>query len=466
MALFESVIDIIGGTPLVRLASTTGGAGAPVYVKLESHNPGGSAKDRAALWMIRAAERDGLLSAGGTVVETTSGNTGIGVALVAARLGYRAVIFISSSVAAEKIRLLRAYGAEVHTVDGYLPKTHPDSPFGSAKRFVDETPGAWRAGQYDNPANPQAHFDSTGPEIWSDTDGRITHLVSSVGTGGTITGIAEYLGEASGGRVRIVGAEPEYSSYGGGDGSPKSIEGAGHAAHPEVGEDVWPQSFHPAAVDDYVLVSDRDSIEAARDVARCDGLLLGGSGGTAVAAGRRLASTLGPDDLVVVVAPDSGRNYLSTYFDDDWVVDNGFAAEPVGAGGSRVRDVTRGAERPLHTVGKNLTVAEAVDAIAAAGWGDDETVFVTFVREPALTALPASEALGVVTVRQLATAANDGLVVDAAETALPTIGIDRAAATAVRLLDAKRPGWARAAVLSDGRIVGTVDRDALAGAAS
>lgn len=463
MALFESVIDIIGGTPLVALAAPNGNAGARVYVKLESHNPGGSAKDRAALWMIRAAEHDGLLKAGGTVVETTSGNTGIGIALVAARLGYRAVIFISSAVAAEKIRLLRAYGAEVHTVDGYLPKTHPDSPFSRAKRFVDETPGAWRAGQYDNQANPRAHFDSTGPEIWQDTEGRITHLVSSVGTGGTITGIAEYLTEVSGGRVRIIGAEPEYSSYGGGDGSPKFIEGAGHSAHPEADEDIWPQSFHPDVVDDYVLVSDRDSIDAARDVARRDGLLLGGSGGTAVAAARRLAAILSPNDLVVVVAPDSGRNYLSTYFNDEWVIDNGFAVQ---LGEAHVRDLVVGAERPLHTVGKNLTVAQAREAIEAAGWHDDDTVFVTFVREPALTALPASEALGVVTLRRLRSAHGSVPVLEVAENAPPTVGIDREIATALLALDEKQAGWVRAAVLSDGRIVGTVERETLAGVAS
>lgn len=326
MARYESVLESIGGTPLIRLTRVAEGLLPRIYVKPEWQNPGGSVKDRAALAMLRRAEADGSLRPGGTVVEVTSGNTGIGLAIAAAHLGYRAVIFTSSVIAQEKRDQLAAYGAELRLVDAFVPRAHPDSLPSQGERYAAETPGAWLAQQYDNPANPAAHYASTGPEIWDDTDGAVTHFVATVGTGGTISGTGRYLKEVSGGRVRVIGADPITSKYSGGDGSQKYIEGAGHFVHPETTLDEWPRALDLDVIDDYVPVEDQRAIDAIRGLARTEGILAGGSSGVALAAAFQIAGRLTADDTVVVLLPDSGRTYLSTYYNDSWLAAGGFTA--------------------------------------------------------------------------------------------------------------------------------------------
>lgn len=322
--VYESVAAAVGNTPLVRLNRVTDGSAAAVYVKLEYLNPGGSVKDRAALGMIDAAEAAGALRPGGTVVEATSGNTGIGLAAIAAARGYRAIVVVPDKSSREKVALLRAHGAEVHVTAGGRPLGHPEHIRSIALRLAEETPGAWFAGQYDNPANPEAHRATTGPEIWAQTEGRITHYVAGIGTGGTVTGAGEYLREISAGRVTVIGADPVTSVYGGGDGRSWYVESVGHFLHPETEEDLWPESYHPEVVARVERVGDVEAIALLHRLAKEEGLLLGGSSGTAIAAALRVARDLGPEDVVVVIAPDSGRAYLSKYFDDEWLGRFGF----------------------------------------------------------------------------------------------------------------------------------------------
>ncbi|UGT61552.1 PLP-dependent cysteine synthase family protein [Nocardia asteroides] len=322
--VYESVDAAIGNTPLVRLNRVTEGITATVYVKLEYLNPGGSVKDRAARGMIDAAEASGALRPGGVVVEATSGNTGIGLVAIAAARGYRTIVVVPDKSSREKVALLRAYGAEVHVTPGGRPVGHPEHIRSIALKLADETPGAWFAGQYDNPANPEAHRTTTGPEIWAQTEGRVTHYVAGVGTGGTITGAGEYLREISAGRVTVIGADPTTSVYGGGDGRAWYVESVGHFLHPDTEEDLWPESYHPEVVARIERVGDVEAISLLHRLAREEGLLLGGSSGTSVAAALRVARDLGPDDVVVVIAPDSGRAYLSKYFDDEWLGRFGF----------------------------------------------------------------------------------------------------------------------------------------------
>ncbi|TGA92944.1 PLP-dependent cysteine synthase family protein, partial [Streptomyces palmae] len=360
MDVHASLLSAVGETPLVRLNRVTARLSTPVYAKLEYVNPGGSVKDRAALSMVSAAEEAGLLAPGGTIVEGTSGNTGVGLAMVAAQRGYRCVFTLPDKTSAEKIAVLRAYGAEVVVCPSGLPLEHPDHVFNTAVRIAAERPGGWHANQYDNAANPAAHYRTTGPEIWRQTDGRITHLVAGVGTGGTLTGAGEYLREAAGGRVTVVGADPEASVYGGGDGRPYFVESIGHVLHPETVEDRWPESYRPEAVDRIERIGDRESLLTARRLAREEGLLVGGSAGTAVAAALRVAAEAGPDDLVVVVLPDSGRNYLSTVHDDAWLRHWGFLD---GDGGGPVVG-----EAGSVPIGPRLrpadTVRQALDVLA------------------------------------------------------------------------------------------------------
>ncbi|MEJ2866862.1 pyridoxal-phosphate dependent enzyme [Actinomycetospora sp. OC33-EN08] len=307
-----NLLDLVGGTPLVQLSSG-------VHAKLEYLNPGGSVKDRAALAMVLDAEASGALRPGGTIVEGTSGNTGLGLAQVAAARGYRMVCVLPDKTAVEKLDALRAYGAEVVLTPSALPKEHPNHVVAWAARIARETDGGWWADQYGNPANPAVHHRTTGPEIWEATGGRITHLVATIGTGGTISGTGRFLKEASGGRVQVIGADPTTSSYGGGDGSPFAIEAAGHYVHPQTVDDPWPDSYHRDVVDRVVSVSDRESITACRSLARTEGLLVGGSSGTAYA----VASSV-TGDCVVVLLPDSGRAYLTKYHSDTWVRRQGF----------------------------------------------------------------------------------------------------------------------------------------------
>lgn len=399
MTVYDSVLDAIGGTPLLRLKRLGEGVRPRIYAKLEFQNIGGSVKDRAALSMIRAAESAGLLEPGGTVVEGTSGNTGIGLSLVAAQLGYRSVIFAPAATAAEKVRLLRAFGAEVHLVADFVPRSDPGHLANRAAAFAAETPGAWLALQYDNPANPQAHLEGTGPEIWADTRGSVTHFVASVGTGGTISGTGRFLKQASDGLVQVIAADPEHSRYGGGNGSLKYTEGAGHPLHPASVEDIWPQAFDTALVDKYISVSDRDAIFTARRAAREEGLLIGATGGTALAAALNLAETLDEDHTIVVILPDSGRNYLSTYFDDGWLTSLGFL-EPTTPEGT-VRSLLSGSPAGVQLLASGVTAAEAAVELHAREVDPDEPVFLVLDRGESFGTVHPREVVEVVTVRSL-----------------------------------------------------------------
>src|SRR5256885_11910753 len=297
------MIDLVGNTPLVKLSSVTAGLAATVLAKVEYFNPGGSVKDRIAVRMIEAAERSGELRPGGTIVEPTSGNTGVGLAIVAQRKGYRCVFVCPDKVSQDKINALRAYGAEVVVCPTAVAPEHPESYYNVSDRLVREIPDAWKPNQYANENNPLSHYETTGPEIWRQTDGRVTHFVAGVGTGGTISGAGRYLKEVSSGRVQVIGADPEGSVYSGGTGRPYLVEG--------VGEDFWPDTYDRRVCDEIIAVSDRDSFDMTRRLAREEGLLVGGSCGMAVVAALRAAAVLGPDAVMGVLLPDGGRGYLS-----------------------------------------------------------------------------------------------------------------------------------------------------------
>lgn len=358
MQFHDSVVELIGDTPLVRLAKVTGGSGPTVLAKLEQFNPGGSAKDRIALSMVTAAETAGSLAPGGTLVEPTSGNTGVGLALVAQQRGYRCVFTCPDKVSSDKIAVLRAYGAEVVICPAAVPVDHPDFYRNVAMRLAEEIPGACRLDQYANENNPAAHYRSTGPEIWSQTDRRVTHFVAGVGTGGTISGTGRFLKETSGGRVRIVGADPEGSVYSGSHARPYYVEG--------VGQPSLPGSYDRAVPDEIVAIPDRESIEVTRRLAREEGILTGGSGGMAVAAALRVAEAADPDAVIVVLVPDSGRGYLSKLFNDDWLA--GFGFEPgVQEPGAKVCDVPLPAE--ITFVPPDETVCGALKLMRERGVG-------------------------------------------------------------------------------------------------
>ncbi|MFD8594474.1 cystathionine beta-synthase [Kitasatospora sp. NPDC059646] len=316
MRYHNSIIELVGDTPLVKLNKVTEGISATVLAKVEYFNPGGSVKDRIAMRMIEAAEASGALKPGGTIVEPTSGNTGVGLAIVAQQKGYKCIFVCPDKVSTDKINTLRAYGAEVVVCPTAVAPEHPDSYYNVSDRLVRETPNAWKPDQYSNPDNPASHYHSTGPELWEQTDGRITHFVAGVGTGGTISGTGRYLKEASGGKVQVIGADPEGSVYSGGTGRPYLVEG--------VGEDFWPTAYDRDVADRIVAVSDKDSFQMTRRLAKEEGLLVGGSCGMAVVAALEVARELGPDDVVVVLLPDGGRGYLSKIFNDDWMADYGF----------------------------------------------------------------------------------------------------------------------------------------------
>src|ERR671932_470999 len=315
-AITDSILGALGNTPLVRLSRLGAGLRPQLLAKVEALNPGGSIKDRVAVALIEAAERDGNLKPGGTIVEPTSGNTGTGLAIAARLKGYRVIAVMPDKMSKEKIGLLRAYGAEVVVAPTAVPPESPESYYRVAERLTREIPGAFQPNQYANPANPAAHYATTGPELWEQTGGRITHLVAGVGTGGTISGAGRYLKEVSGGRVRVVGADPEGSVYSGGTGRPYLVEG--------VGEDFWPDAYDRTIADEIIAVSDGDSFAMTRRLAREEGLLVGGSCGMAVAAALRAAERLGKDDVLVVLLPDGGRGYLGKIYNDDWMADYGF----------------------------------------------------------------------------------------------------------------------------------------------
>jgi cystathionine beta-synthase len=314
----DSILDTIGHTPLVRLSRMAAGLVPEVVAKLETFNPGGSIKDRVAVALIEAGERDGLLTPGGTIVEPTSGNTGTGLAIAARLKGYRVIAVMPDKMSREKMDLLRAYGAEVVVAPTDVAPDSPQSYYRVADRLTAEIPGAFQPNQYFNPANPQAHYESTGPELWEQTGGRITHLVAGVGTGGTITGTVRYLREHKPDLV-VIGADPEGSIYSGGAENvrPYLVEG--------VGEDFWPQTFDPSVVDRWVTVSDRDAFLTTRRLAALEAILAGGSGGLAVHAALQVAAEIDdPHAMIAVILPDGGRSYLSKIYSDAWMRQYGF----------------------------------------------------------------------------------------------------------------------------------------------
>jgi cystathionine beta-synthase len=360
MQVLNDFLDAMGHTPLVRLQRVTAGLKPQVLAKLEMLNPGGSVKDRIGVRMIEAAEREGLLRPGGTIVEPTSGNTGHGLAIAAAIRGYRCIFVMPDKMSQEKVALLRAYGAEVIITPTAVAPESPESYYRVADRLTEEIPGAFQPNQYFNQENPRAHLETTGPEIWEQTEGGITCLVAGIGTGGTITGVGRYLKEQNP-DVLVVGADPEGSVFSAPDepARPYLVEG--------IGEDFWPETFDPKVVDRYVRVSDKDSFLTARAITRREGILVGGSSGTALYAALEVAKELGPDDVIVVIFPDTGRNYLSKLYSDTWLLQYGFIERAAPIRVDEVLTAKAGELPELITVRAHDKVRQAIDVLQEHG---------------------------------------------------------------------------------------------------
>jgi cystathionine beta-synthase len=357
MEVLDTFLDAMGDTPLVRLHTVSKGVRPAILAKLEMLNPGGSVKDRIGIRMIEAAETAGLLKPGGTIVEPTSGNTGHGLAIAAAIRGYKCIFVMPDKMSQEKISLLRAYGAEVVICPTAVPPESPESYYRVADRLAEEIPGAYQPNQYFNPENPKTHYETTGPEIWRQTDGTIDVFVAGVGTGGTISGVGRYLKEQNP-DVMVVGADPEGSVYSGDEPRPYLVEG--------IGEDFWPGTFDPSVVDRYVKVSDKDSFRVARAITRQEGILVGGSAGTAVFAALRVARELDETKTIVVLLPDTGRQYLSKVYSDSWMLQHGMLERPDVVRVQEVLTAKHTELPPLITVGAHDKVRQAVDRLQAA----------------------------------------------------------------------------------------------------
>ena len=445
--LKDSILDTIGDTPLVRLSRIAAGLTAQLVAKLEVFNPGGSIKDRVAVALIEAAERDGSLTPGGTIVEPTSGNTGTGLAIAARLKGYRVIAVMPDKMSREKIDLLRAYGADVVLAPTDVPPDSPQSYYRVADRLTDEIPGAFQPNQYFNQANPLAHYTSTGPEIWEQTAGRITHLVVGVGTGGTVTGTARYLRERKPDLV-VVGADPEGSIYSGGPDSvrPYLVEG--------VGEDFWPETFDPTVLDRWVTVSDKEAFLTTRRLAQLEGILAGGSGGLALHAALTVGAEIDdPEAMIVVILPDGGRSYLSKIYSDAWMRQYGFLGRDtkLRVGDVLARKREAGEIPPLVTVQTHYRVRDAVSLL------HEHRVS----QLPVVSAHDPATVVGAIGERGLlGRAAQDPRVLDAEiieamEPPFPAVSVDDPVRDAVELLAGDQQALL---VTRDGRAEGIVTR--------
>ncbi len=451
MRFVDTVVDLIGNTPLIRLGRIGSDIPAQLAAKVEYFNPGGSVKDRIAVRMIDAAQASGALLPGGVIVEPTSGNTGVGLALVAQQRGYRCIFVCPDKVSNDKINVLRAYGAEVVVCPTAVPPEHPESYYRVSDRLARETPGGWKPDQYSNPQNAQSHYETTGPELWEQTEGAITHFVAGVGTGGTISGTGRYLKEVSGGRVRIIGADPEGSVYSGGTGRPYLVEG--------VGEDFWPEAYDRTIADRIIAVSDRNSFATTRRLAREEALLVGGSSGMAAAAAIQLAHELDdPEAVIVVLLPDGGRGYMTKVFSDTWLARYGFLDQPEEISVGAVLRRKDGALPDLVHTHPNETIAEAVAILREYGVS----------QMPVVNAEPpvmAAEVAGSVSERALLDAlyAGKARLVDRVEAhmaaPLPTIGSGEPVSAAVERLHQADA----VLVQEDGKPVGVLTRQDLLG---
>jgi len=436
--IHESVLDLIGETPVVRLSRLDPELRTPLVAKVEFLNPGGSVKDRPAVAMIEAAERDGVLRPGGTLVEPTSGNTGLGLAMVAALRGYRVIAVMPDKMSREKIDTLRAYGAEVVVCPTAVEPDSPQSYYRVADRLTEEIEGAFQPNQYFNRANPEAHYLTTGPELWRQTGGRLTHLVIAVGTGGTISGVGRYAKEQNP-EVQVIGADPEGSIYSGGPVHTYRVEG--------IGEDFWPETLDREVIDRYVTVSDRNSFLLARRLVAREGIFAGGSTGTALCAALTVARELDdPGALVATIIPDGGRPYVSKVFNDSWMREHGYLGEK---GGLTVGEVirSRGHARPMLTVGSHDQVRRVLELMREHGVsqvpvvsGEEGRAFVGTVSERSLL---------------MASAEHPGIlgdpVTEVIEPPLPELAAESPAIEAIRLiLGERRP----VIVVEDGHALG------------
>ena len=441
----DSILETVGETPLVRLSRIGAGLTPQIVAKVESFNPGGSIKDRVAIRLVEVAERDGRLRPGGTIIEPTSGNTGTGLAIAARLKGYRVIAVMPDKMSREKIDLLRAYGAEVVVTPTDVSPDSPQSYYRVADRLTAEIPGAFQPNQYANPANPETHYETTGPELWRQSGGRITHLVVGVGTGGTITGTGRYLKERNP-EIEVIGADPVGSIYSNGEVHPYLVEG--------VGEDFWPKTFDPSVVDRYVTVSDRDSFLTTRRLAAEEALLVGGSCGLAVYAALQVAAGIDdPGAMVAVILPDGGRAYLSKIFNDAWMSQYGFLERQGDRTvGDVLRDKTAAGEiPPFVTVQTHQKVRDAIALL------HEHRVS----QLPVVSGTEADTVVGSVGERGLLKRAMDnpqlmsGDIVDVMEPPFPAVATTDPVREAVELLAGEGQALI---VVEDGRPVGIVTR--------